>query len=579
MAVADENVDSPYGYLFTPQALERRKQEQFRQENEQGGRGIDQRIMPGSPAPGHFRSATPVKIAQMGNNLDALTGNPSITDMAGGGGVQDEHVDLIADTLRKHGIMVPEDPSGAASLRRALGEIIPALGKAIAPNITSLASGEPRPPIQDIQGAPPGKVPGTQDPRIGGAMMEALPIAAGGIEALGARAAAPAVAAGARMAETGLARMGAEPAAAAGAREIATGRGMVGRAIGAGAPEMQPTPAGAETVSERKSRLKREEEAATAEQQRKTGEAEAEQRRKDVEAQATQARETAAQQSRLQEEAKAAEVKRQHEEEQRQADMALRDKHPTLAATLAGVGVGTSFGLPYLTRVLNTRSANKFVKELQSMAAETNKALMDGDVKKAGPLVNQLIAKEKQIQEAVQKTQTAKNEMKELSSALRDAVNNGDQKTISSVLRKINTVKDRHEKASEILPKALVASSMFAPIEIGAAPEEYDIMFGTPKAKERAKSELMPTENPLRLPFAALQGVSLGSIGAEAPVQRKLAVPTGVGAAAKKSLKELRASDTRAITRAAKQKETQDETAKARKIYGVGSAQQGQFNP
>ena len=198
MAVADENVDSPYGYLFTPQALERRKQEQFRQENEQGGRGIDQRIMPGSPAPGHFRSATPVKIAQMGNNLDALTGNPSITDMAGGGGVQDEHVDLIADTLRKHGIMVPEDPSGAASLRRALGEIIPALGKAIAPNITSLASGEPRPPIQDIQGAPPGKVPGTQDPRIGGAMIEAAGLlpAIGAPEAeigvLGARAAAKA---------------------------------------------------------------------------------------------------------------------------------------------------------------------------------------------------------------------------------------------------------------------------------------------------------------------------------------------------------------------------------------------------
>src|SRR6516162_745383 len=94
---ADPNDD--YMYMYDPGQQSRRDWDMKLWQNQ---RGLDEQgypvMRPNAPV-SNFRP----RVAQMGNNLDALTGNPSITDMAGGGGVQDEHVDLIADTLRKHG--------------------------------------------------------------------------------------------------------------------------------------------------------------------------------------------------------------------------------------------------------------------------------------------------------------------------------------------------------------------------------------------------------------------------------------------------------------------------------------------
>ena len=297
--------------------------------------------------------------------------------------------------------------------------------------------------------------------------------------------------------------------------------------------------AGAETVSERKSRLKREEGAAAAEEQRKTEAARSEASLKEIEARSQAASAEAARQAdiRKTEFERAEQAKR--DEEQRQLDMSFREKHPLLSQVFAGAGWAVSVALPYTTRLLNIRSSNKFITDLQALATETNKAIADGEARKASTLVNQLVAKEKQAKDM-----------------------------------------DKDGKLS----KMLLASSMLAPGELSALPEEYDIAFGTPTARERAVKELSPVTyssekgfeqgNPLRLPVAGLQGFTLGSIGAKGYAGHRLPVPEGQASAAKKSLKELRAEQTKEKTAAAKKDETPKPSAKLR---AVGSKDQQPF--
>lgn len=261
----------------------------------------------------------------------------------------------------------------------------------------------------------------------------------------------------------------------------------VGRAGMGLAMSLLPGEASAETRKERSER--------EAKQKADQTRLEAEQKLKEISARSEAAKTEAQEQARLAKEAEQRHAQAAAEEEQHKLDMSFREKHPLLSQMFTGAGWTASLMLPYVTRVLNTRASNAFVKEVQGIATDANSAIASGDLKKAATLVNQLAIKEKQAKSL-----------------------------------------DKDGKLS----KMLTGTAMMAPIELGAAPEEMDLMFGTPKAKERAKEELMPTSNPMRLPLSLAQGVSLGSIGSKAPTQRRLPVPEGAATAARKSLTEVK---------------------------------------
>jgi len=479
---------------LTAQAMRRQEWDEILQQNEQGidqyGRpvGVSRPITPGSPAPGHFREGRHVVVAE---NLDQLTGGSRpITEMT-------------SDARQMTHFPEPYHPD------QAIAQAITQLFGGALGHIASI-------PQRISQASETMRRGGDYDPS---ATVEGLSMMT---PAGAAVAAAPARAVG------GLVKSGLEAARAA----PKTAAGLAG-AVGTLATTEAGEAAGPRLTREQRQQM---------EMERQRSELEGTQRLQEIEARSVAAKEEATRQAQLSKEAEERHAQAVREEEQHKLDMSFRERHPYLSMVLTGLGWGSSFGLPYLTRIMNTKSTNSFAKEVQKLADDANSAIIDGDVRKASTIINQLAVKEKQ---AVKLQKEGKLDPK--------------------------------------LSKALVGTAMFAPTELGALPEEMDIMFGTDKAKERAKDELSPLTSPLRLPVSIAGGTALGSIGAKAPIQKRMYVPEGSASAARKSLKELRAEKTREKTAATKEaekepKEEPQEIKKGKaKVYGIGSKSQAPF--
>src|SRR5215469_1688899 len=137
----------------------------------------------------------------------------------------------------------------------------------------------------------------------------------------------------------------------------ARGLGRVAAPLMGLASTMAPGEASAET---RKARSERE-----ARQKREQTAAEADARLKEIAAKSAAAKGEAQEAARLAKEAEERHQQAAAEEEQHRLDMSFREKHPLLSQMFTGAGWTVSLALPYVSRVLNTKSSNAFVKEVQ----------------------------------------------------------------------------------------------------------------------------------------------------------------------------------------------------------------------
>jgi hypothetical protein len=351
-----------------------------------------------------------------------------------------------------------------------------AAGRLIAPNVTSVLSGEDRPPVTDITGMRPGKVPSAEDPRLAGAVPEiagfvGAAIPGGGIGGVGARMAESA------LTDAALPAIGRVAPRVASAVDTQTIAGLMGAAA-----NLAPTSAEAAPKPTREQQR-----ALEVKKQELALQADAEQKRMDREKQARLeqsnqdiARQKAQAQVDIDKQTAQAEYERQ--EKLRQTNLPFRQKYPELAQTLPFLGTAAAFAVPFMTRLTRMPATNAFARQWASTADEAEQALAAGDHVVAARAVNQLEAYGRQHAESL----------------------------------------------GHGTSPALYATSAALPTEASLLPSEYDAAMLPPNDPNRQAAMGVLTD-PLKLGERALpgllQGVPAASVGAKIGIPGQRVAP------------------------------------------------------
>jgi hypothetical protein len=271
---------------------------------------------------------------------------------------------------------LPPTPGGTD-----LNTLIQALhgaGKVVAPNITSLMSGQKDPtPYPPMQPNAAGKVPGTEDPRMWGAAVEGM--------GLGGAALGGGGAAGSALGRVGSEAMPAAEAAMGGANR---GNQIIRNLLMGGAQDMGPSPASAGQ------RLTRDERAAVEmEKQKAQNAADAATQQKQAETQAEVEKQKALGENQLKQQQQQAEFQKQQAdaqkqqeqaEEKRQANMPFRERHKDLTAALPMIGDAASIGIPMMASLLSKGKLGKMANAWQG-AADKGSQFLEANPKKMIP--------------------------------------------------------------------------------------------------------------------------------------------------------------------------------------------------
>lgn len=261
----------------------------------------------------------------------------------------------------------PQNPDLAQGLPMAVA-------RGVAPNITSMATGEAAPPLQELPAAP-GKVPSTNDPRVAGAMPEALNL---GLMALGpmgleSRAAAAMPELAARMAPR--AAMEAGPANAF-LNTASMAAGGVLHPSEAGAAELKPAQQRALEMRRQQEEIRRQSENDRAARERDTAGSRAALERQNAQDQADRELRVRDADARRELETKQASDQYARDQDAAARNAPFREKFPGLTNALPAAGLAAAFLPPALTKAAKQAGANKFASAWQGVVDDAS-ALMD----------------------------------------------------------------------------------------------------------------------------------------------------------------------------------------------------------
>lgn len=309
---------------------------------------------------------------------------------ADGGGADDSDFDVVP-TLPGRDIQAAASELRSRPFDPGSTTWVPgAVGKMIAPNITSVLSGEDRPPIPDITRLPPGKVPSSADPRIAGAGPEIAGLVASavpgvGLAGQGIRAAGVA----GRAIAPEIAGLGTRIGAASGAADTQTIAGIMGAGanMAPGAAEASPR---LTRDQQRQLEIKQREAdiQAKLEQQQAQQRIEAEKRAREYQTQADIARQKAQTQADIEKQAAIAQADR--DEKLRQQNQPFSQKFQPLAQMMPFLGGASSLALPMISRIAKMPAQNALAREWRGTVNEAEQALASKDYATASRAIAQL---------------------------------------------------------------------------------------------------------------------------------------------------------------------------------------------
>lgn len=398
-------------------------------------------------------------------------------------------------------LVPPENPASG------MGPAALGLARYLAPNMTSLVSGEAAPPPAPMA-EQPGKTPSARDPREIGALVEGTQA---GLGALTIAAPGGAAKAGGQALESAISQVGSR-AAEPGLGALLGMAGMATEAQAKDKVELSPAQLQKRELERqrREDAKKSADEAAARAQQAKKDETEAllkmksadtEQERLRLENEAKVKRESAESAAKLagEQQEKQAELERQYAQEM--ADRTFREKFPKLSLAAEGAGVLVSSFFPFMKTVRQAAKQGSLLQDWERAIVGAEDALAAKDLDKARLYINQLSAFKKQEAAGAN----------------------------PSTMQKVqNAVKG----------KPADAITAFAPAEFATAPELTDQIIGTPKAKEKSRETIL---DPVRLGAGAMLGTITSTLGTKAGkmVGHNREAPVARSEAAMKTYKEM----------------------------------------
>lgn len=340
-------------------------------------------------------------------------------------------------------------------------------GSVVAPNITSLMSGQKDPtPYPSMNPTAGGKIPGTDDPRMWGAAVEGMGLGGAALGGGGAVGGA-------------LGRAGSEAIPAAETAMGGAGRGnqIIRNLLMGGAQDMGPSPAQAGThlLPDEKRAIEVEKQksqnaASIAAQQQQS---QADQEIAKQKAMGEMSLQQKAQEAQQQQQQKAQEAQFQQQQEQeatkRQANMPFRERHPDVAASLPMAGDAAAIGIPMMASLLSKGRLGK-------MAGSWENAVGKG-------------------------------------SAWADA-NQNTKKLPAALAKELQAHMEGWGKASDPVGTVGHITGAMAPLEASMFPMEMDAMTLPPDAPDKwALMHQSPEELAMRAGSAGLQGLPFATAG------------------------------------------------------------------
>lgn len=444
----------------------------------------------------------------------------------GGGGGGDPNQDTL--------LQPPHNPSSPFDLGRAAA----AGARTLAPNISSLVAGDEPPPLQTMSDRP-GKTSTTDDPRIAGAVGEvgqgaglaaslAGPAGVGGLAARGVESVATKATAslGNRVVENVITKAsggaGVHPATMVGGATAAAGDSSSAQALTQEQKDKIAVRRENARIDSEKSanaaKLAKEAADETAARNKKAAEEATDRKKQELAAETEAARQKAEDAARVATEQKENEARLEKEHQQRQADRSFREKFPELSSAFSNSGILLAGMLPVAGRLKSTGPMRRFQSAWEDAAEKANEALKKKDMFQAKVYIDQLAAFKKQ----------------------------------SGAMEKAAAGADRSSLGLNVAAGTL-------PAELGSIPEAADMMVGTPKAKEKAKETLL---DPMRIPPAIATGAVMTGLGSKVTLPGKKFDVERLRATSEgniKSLKDLKAAETKAAKKAPKKPPKDDE--------------------